>query len=62
MHIQGSDVETREGAGVGDAAKQVADHAKQLVSLEMELAALEVKRKVANLGAASRSASPRRTR
>src|SRR6266568_912438 len=32
------------------AAKEVADHAKSLVRLELELAALELKRKVAALG------------
>ena len=36
--------------GVGTAAKQVADHAKALVGLEVELASLELKRKVASLG------------
>lgn len=56
MHTRGSDpnVETQLSAGnvgVGDAAKQVADHAKQLVSLEVELASLELKRKIGNLGA-----------
>src|SRR5438093_369020 len=35
---------------VGAAAKDVADHAKSLVRLELELAALELKRKVAALG------------
>ena len=37
--------------GVGDAARQVADHAKALVGLEVELAGLELKQKVAALGA-----------
>jgi len=35
---------------VGAAAKDVADHAKSLVRLELELAALEVKHKLAALG------------
>jgi uncharacterized membrane protein YqjE len=38
------------GPSVGAAAKAVADHAKSLVRLELELAALEVKRKLATLG------------
>jgi putative superfamily III holin-X len=37
-------------AGVGPAAKQVAEHASALARLEMELASLEVKEKVAKLG------------
>jgi hypothetical protein len=37
--------------GVGDAAKQVADHAKAIVGLEVELAGLELKQKIAALGA-----------
>jgi hypothetical protein len=43
---------TRESdsAGMGAAAKQVAEHASALARLEMELAGLELKRKVANLG------------
>jgi putative superfamily III holin-X len=36
--------------GVGMAAKQVAEHASTLARLELELALLEVKRKVAALG------------
>ena len=39
-----------EKPGVGPAAKQVAEHASSLARLELELAALEVKRKVAALG------------
>ena len=38
------------GPGVGGAAKQVAEHASALARLEMELAGLELKRKIANLG------------
>jgi hypothetical protein len=37
-------------AGLSDSAKQVADHAKQLVRLELQLAALELKRKLQPLG------------
>jgi uncharacterized membrane protein YqjE len=39
-----------ENRGVGEAAKQVADHAKALVNLELELASLELKRKLGSLG------------
>ena len=40
--------ETNAG-GVGPAAKQVAEHASAIARLEMELASLELKRKVASL-------------
>ena len=40
-----------EQQGVGAAAKQVAEHASALAKLELELAGLELKRKVGNLGA-----------
>lgn len=54
MHTPASDV-SREpgtsGVGVGDAAKQVADHAKALAGLEVELAKVELTRKIGNLGA-----------
>ncbi len=40
-----------EHPGVGAAVKQVAEHASALARLEMELAGLELKRKIANLGA-----------
>ena len=36
--------------GIRGAAKQVADHASSIVKLELELAALELKKKVAALG------------
>jgi uncharacterized membrane protein YqjE len=36
--------------GVGGAAKQVAEHASSIAKLELELAALELKKKVAALG------------
>jgi Putative Actinobacterial Holin-X, holin superfamily III len=39
-----------EKRGVGPAVKEVAEHASALARLEMELATLEVKRKVAALG------------
>ncbi|MBD0291111.1 MAG: phage holin family protein [Thermoleophilia bacterium] len=35
---------------VGGAVRQVAEHASAVVRLELELAALELKRKIANLG------------
>ena len=37
--------------GVGGAAKQVAEHASSLAKLELELAGLELKRKIGALGA-----------
>jgi hypothetical protein len=45
--------ETRNGSsppGVGAAVKQVADHAKALVGLEVELAKVELSRKLGALG------------
>jgi len=42
--------ETEANAGVGPAAKQVAEHASSLARLELELALLELKRKAAALG------------
>ena len=47
MHTPGAD---EPGQGLGGAAKQVTEHAKALVGLEVELATLELKRKVAALG------------
>jgi uncharacterized membrane protein YqjE len=41
---------TENGRSVGTAVKDVADHAKRVVSLEVELAKLELKRKVTKLG------------
>ena len=46
MHAPG----TTENAGLGAAARQVAEHASAVARLEVELAGLELKRKVANLG------------
>jgi hypothetical protein len=40
----------RENQGVGTAAKHVAEHASAIVRLELELAAIELKRKVVSLG------------
>ena len=42
--------ETEANAGVGPAAKQVAEHASTLARLELELAILELKRKAATFG------------
>jgi uncharacterized membrane protein YqjE len=53
MRIRGSEPTTvppAEDVSVGEAAKQVVDHAKNLVSLEVELASLELKRKITALG------------
>jgi membrane protein len=42
--------ETETNAGLGPAAKRVAERARSLVRLELELAALELKRKLVALG------------
>jgi uncharacterized membrane protein YqjE len=42
--------ETDGNASLGEATKQVAEHASSLARLEIELATLELKRKVAALG------------
>jgi hypothetical protein len=42
--------ETSTNGGVGAAAKQVAEHASSIAKLELELAAFELKKKVAALG------------
>jgi hypothetical protein len=42
--------ETETNAGVGPAAKQVAEHASTLARLELELAGLELKKKAATFG------------
>ena len=42
--------QSAESHGVGESAKLVADHASTIAKLELELAALEVKRKVVALG------------
>jgi uncharacterized membrane protein YqjE len=39
-----------QGPGLGTAVKQVAEHASSLVRLELELASLELKKKVSALG------------
>ena len=48
MHIRAAE---GSNAGVGTAAKQVAEHASALARLELELAGLELKRKAGLLGA-----------
>ena len=47
MHTHAAD----EQRGIGGAARRVAEHARALVRLEIELAGIELKRKVAALGA-----------
>ena len=49
MHTPGTETETGAANGVGAAAKQVAEHASALARLELELAKLELTRKVAAL-------------
>jgi uncharacterized membrane protein YqjE len=41
---------TENGMGVGGAVKEVSERASSIVRLELELAALELKQKAANLG------------
>jgi hypothetical protein len=56
MHTRETDAPTAtptamaNNAGLGASAKQVAEHASALARLELELAGLELKRKVGNLG------------
>jgi len=55
MHTPNAETEIRRpadanGRGVGAAVKDVTEHAKTLVSLEVELAKLELQKKVAVLG------------
>jgi hypothetical protein len=52
MPTHAADAVTENGKpGVGEAAKEVAEHASALAKLELELAALELKQKAGNLGA-----------
>ena len=51
MRTPAAEHPTGEKPGVGAAAKQVAEHASSLARLELELAGLELKRKVGALGA-----------
>lgn len=48
MHTQGTD--GRQAQGLGAAVKEVAERASSIVRLELELAAMELKRKVVSLG------------
>ena len=48
MHTQGTD--DRQAHGLGAAVKEVAERASSIVRLELELAAMELKRKVVALG------------
>ena len=48
MHTPSTDAQSN--GGVGEAAKSVAEHASAIARLEVELAALELKKKVASLG------------
>jgi hypothetical protein len=56
MHTRETDAptamptETANNTGLGASAKQVAEHASAIARLELELAGLELKRKVGNLG------------
>jgi putative superfamily III holin-X len=43
-------IQETDSQGVGAAVKQVAEHTSSIVRLELELAALELKRKVVSLG------------
>src|SRR5689334_14985872 len=43
-------ITTTQNGGLGDAAKNVAERASSIARLELELAALELKAKVATLG------------
>jgi uncharacterized membrane protein YqjE len=49
MHTPETEAASQNG-GVGAAAKEVADHASAIAKLELELAGLELKRKVGSLG------------
>ena len=48
MHTQGTD--GRQTHGLGAAVKEVAERTSSIVRLELELAAMELKRKVTSLG------------
>jgi tetrahydromethanopterin S-methyltransferase subunit C len=50
MHTLETDARRTDEASLGDAAKDVAEHASALARLELELASLELKGKVAALG------------
>ena len=48
MHTQGTD--GRHAPGLGTAVKEVAERASAIVRLELELASLEIQRKIKSLG------------
>jgi hypothetical protein len=50
MHTPSTETGTNGGTSLGAAAKQVAEHASALARLELELAKLELQRKVVALG------------
>jgi O-antigen ligase len=50
MHTHGPETATGGDTSLGAAAKQVAEHASTLARLEIELAKLELTRKIASLG------------
>jgi uncharacterized membrane protein YqjE len=50
MHTPETEAAASKNGGVGAAAKGVADHASAIAKLELELAGLELKGKVASLG------------
>ena len=50
MHTHGAETPTGRDVSLGAAAKQVAEHASTLARLEVELAKVELTRKVAALG------------
>ena len=50
MHTQEAETATGGDTSLGAAAKQVAEHASALARLELELAKLEVTRKISSLG------------
>jgi hypothetical protein len=50
MPTPGTEPQAAGNGGLGAAAKQVSEHASALIRLEAELAALELKKKVAALG------------
>jgi len=50
MHTQESETGRNGETSLGAAAKQVAEHASALARLELELAKIEITRKVASLG------------
>jgi hypothetical protein len=51
MHTPGTESGAHENASLGAAAKQVAEHASALARLELELAKLELTRKLGSLAA-----------